>query len=176
MHRPVHASTLARPARGSGAGRHFVQQGTLSYTFEMTHQRTFTHSMTLMVVAMLFLAACGGDEEASVGTVPPVSEAPTTVAPTTSTTSTTTTTIAPDFVGDPEFDASSSVSTVGIDAVTFGMTIAQAEARRKHHHLHTSRCRRRRVSGDLRDRWHRRHDVPFRTGSSGRANTALRLN
>lgn len=85
--------------------------------------------MSLWVMALAFLVtACGGGDDASVDTVPPISEAPTTVATTTSSTTTTTTTEAPIFTGDPEFDSTSSVSTVGIDVVTFGMTIAQAEA------------------------------------------------
>lgn len=95
----------------------------------MTHRWPLVRTMSLLVFGLLLgLTACGGDEEASVGTVPPVSEAPTTIATSTTTTSTTTTTVAPDFEGEPEFDSSSSVSTVGIDAVTFGMTISQAEA------------------------------------------------
>ncbi len=84
----------------------------------------------LFSTALLLLTACGGDDgDATVGTVPPASIAPTTVAPTTTTTTTiaTTTTTEPDFEGTPEFDTNSSVSTVGIDAVTFGMTLARAE-------------------------------------------------
>ncbi|MDW3176645.1 MAG: hypothetical protein R8J94_04570 [Acidimicrobiia bacterium] len=95
----------------------------------MTHRRSHIRSMSLWVMALAFLVtACGGGDDASVETVPPISEAPTTVATTTSSTTTTTTTEAPIFTGDPEFDSTSSVSTVGIDVVTFGMTIAQAEA------------------------------------------------
>ncbi len=85
----------------------------------------------LFSAALVVLAACGGDDsDATVGTVPPASIAPTTVAPTTTTTTTiaTTTTTEPDFEGTPEFDTNSSVSTVGIDAVTFGMTLARAES------------------------------------------------
>lgn len=84
-----------------------------------------------VVAVALIAAACGGDGEASVGTVPPTSVAvETTAAPTTSAapTTTTTTTEAPDLVGTPAFDASSSVSTVGIDRVQFGMTVARAES------------------------------------------------
>lgn len=82
--------------------------------------------------AMFLLSACGdGDSDAIVGTVPPASIAeatPTTVAVvTTTTTIATTTSTEPSFEGTPEFDTNSSVSTVGIDAVTFGMTIARAE-------------------------------------------------
>jgi len=76
----------------------------------------------------LLVAACGGSDSASVDSVPPT-VVPTTAATTTTTSTTsTTTTEAPDLVGQPAFDASSSVSTVGIDRLTFGMTIAQAEA------------------------------------------------
>lgn len=93
------------------------------------------HSRLLRAGAIgcaLLLSACGGDDEtASVDTVPPVSQAPTTVATTTTTSAaptTTTTTIAVDFEGAPAFDSASSVSTVGIDAVNFGMTLATAES------------------------------------------------
>lgn len=87
----------------------------------------------MLALATLAFAACGGDDEgASVGTVPPTTVAvssTTTVATTAAPTSTiaTTTTAEPTFEGTPEFDSSSSVSTVGIDAVTFGMTLASAE-------------------------------------------------
>lgn len=78
--------------------------------------------------ALLTLAGCGGSDSASVDSVPPT-VIRTTIAPTTTLpTTTTTTTEAPDLVGTPAFDASSSVSTVGIDRITFGMTLAQAEA------------------------------------------------
>ena len=77
---------------------------------------------------LLVLASCGGDEDATVGTVPPASITPSTVAVTTTTTTiATTTTTEPDFEGAPEFDTNSSVSTVGIDAVSFGMTLPAAE-------------------------------------------------
>ena len=82
-----------------------------------------------LIVAVAVAACGGGDDDATVGTVPPASAAPTTIATTTtSTTSTTTTTIAIDFVGSPAFDSSSSVSTVGIDALFFGMTLNQASS------------------------------------------------
>ncbi len=84
-----------------------------------------------LVFATLLLSACGGDEsDASVGTVPPASiaESTTTTAAPTTTTIATTTTTEPNFEGTPEFDTNSSVSTVGIDAVTFGMTVARAES------------------------------------------------
>lgn len=91
---------------------------------------TRTLHAALFGAALLLLTACGGDDsDATVGTVAPASIAPTTVAPVTTTTTTiaTTTTTEPDFEGTPEFDTNSSVSTVGIDAVTFGMTLARAE-------------------------------------------------
>jgi hypothetical protein len=84
--------------------------------------------MAPLIFAITLLTACGGDGEATVDTVPPVSSSSTTTLPPTSSTTTTSTTEAPEFVGEPEFDDASSVSTVGIDVVTFGMTVAQAEA------------------------------------------------
>lgn len=102
------------------------------YTLAMRHTSSLSlRRLSLALIAAIALAACGGggDEDASVGTVPPADTTPSTVATTTSTTTTTTTTtttIAFDFVGTPAFDSSSSVSTVGIDAVFFGMTLNQA--------------------------------------------------
>ena len=85
------------------------------------------------VGAALVLSGCGGDDSAdtTVGTVAPTTTAAvqsttTTAAPVT-TTIATTTTIEPTFEGTPEFDSNSSVSTVGIDAVTFGLTLNQAQ-------------------------------------------------
>ena len=102
----------------------------LSYTLDMRHTSWFSlRRLAITVLAMTALASCGGgDEDATVGTVPPASITPSTVATTTTAavTTTTTTTIAIDFVGTPAFDSSSSVSTVGIDAVFFGMTLNQA--------------------------------------------------
>ena len=96
----------------------------------MRHTSWFSlRRLAIAVLAMIALASCGGgDEDATVGTVPPASITPSTVATTTTVavTTTTTTTIAIDFVGTPAFDSSSSVSTVGIDAVFFGMTLNQA--------------------------------------------------
>lgn len=78
------------------------------------------------------LAACGGDEsDATVGTVAPTSSSTTTIVITTTsatpTTQATTTTETPEFVGAAAFTGNSSVSTVGIDRITFGMTVNQAE-------------------------------------------------
>lgn len=86
-----------------------------------------------LLIATLLFSACGGDaDDATVGTVPPTSlaaDTPTTIATTTTVAAAvaTTTTTEPSFEGTPEFDTNSSVSTVGIDAVTFGMTVARAE-------------------------------------------------
>lgn len=94
----------------------------------MNRQRFARQSISLLVICLsAILTSCGSDGDATVGTVPPVSEPTTTLAPSTTTTTSTTTTEAPDFSGTPEFDSTSSVSTVGIDVVIFGMTIAQAE-------------------------------------------------
>ena len=82
------------------------------------------------LAAVLLVAACGGDQSAaSVDTVPPTTVATTVVTTTTTTiaTTTTTSTVAPTLVGDPLFDGASTVSTVGIDRVMFGMTLNQAE-------------------------------------------------
>ena len=103
----------------------------LFYTFEMAgHIPSRFFSIAGLAAVLMLLSGCGGDDETTVGTVPPASIAPSTVAPATTTTTTiaTTTTETPELVGAPEFDALSSVSTVGIDAVTFGMTVARAES------------------------------------------------
>jgi hypothetical protein len=82
----------------------------------------------LAVAAISLLVACGGSDSASVDSVPPT-VVPTTIATTTTmATTSTTTTEAPELSGTPAFDASSSVSTVGIDRITFGMTLSQAAA------------------------------------------------
>lgn len=114
----------------------------------MSHTRPLRNNRMATVIFGLIcavaLASCGGDDESdtTVGTVPPVSAAAgedagadaavatTAAAPTTTTTVVveTTTTTEPTFEGAPEFDSSSSVSTVGIDALTFGMTLARAES------------------------------------------------
>ena len=93
----------------------------------MNRQRSSRHVLPAVFFAAVLLAACGGDGDATVDTVPPVSSSSTTTVPPTSSTTTTSTTEPPEFVGEPEFDSASSVSTVGIDVVTFGMTVTQAE-------------------------------------------------
>ncbi|MFT7475854.1 MAG: hypothetical protein ACI81L_002796 [Verrucomicrobiales bacterium] len=104
----------------------------LLYTFGMAgHFHSRFVSIAGAAAILILLSGCGGDDEATVGTVPPASITPSTVAPATTTTTTstiaTTTTETPNLVGSPEFDTTSSVSTVGIDAVIFGMTVARAE-------------------------------------------------
>jgi hypothetical protein len=102
----------------------------LLYTFVMAgHFHSRFISIAGAVAVLMLVSGCGGDDEATVGTVPPASITPSTVVPATTTTSTiaTTTTEPPELVGSPEFDTTSSVSTVGIDAVIFGMTVARAE-------------------------------------------------
>ena len=84
----------------------------------------------LFVAGLVLLAACGGDDSATVDSVAPTTAAPsTTAAPTTTAppTTTTTTTEVQLLVGTPAFDEASSVSTVGIDVLTFGMSVAEAE-------------------------------------------------
>ena len=111
----------------------------MSHTRPLRHNRMATTVFGL--ICAVALASCGGDDDSdtTVGTVPPVSAAAsedadaaiaTTAAPTTTTTVViaTTSTTEPTFEGTPEFDANSSVSTVGIDALTFGMTLARAES------------------------------------------------
>ena len=108
---------------------HFDRVLMLPYTLDMRHTPRFPlRRFVITVLAAVALASCGGgNDDATVGTVPPATVTPTTVATTTtSTTTTTTTTIVADFVGAPAFDSSSSVSTVGIDALFFGMTLNQA--------------------------------------------------
>ena len=82
----------------------------------------------LTLFGALFLAACGGDEPATEvlgdSVVANESTTTTTAAPTTTVAPTTTESFA--LTGLPEFTADSSVTTVGIDAVVFGMTINQA--------------------------------------------------
>jgi len=97
------------------------------------HAVRYLARCTALVFTVVTFAGCGGDDgDATVGTVPPTTVAATpTTAPTTSaapsTTIATTTTTEPTFEGTPEFDQNSSVSTVGIDAVTFGMTLNTAQ-------------------------------------------------
>lgn len=97
----------------------------------MGTSRRLTHRhVTLALSAALVFASCGGDDdsETTVGTVPPVSVTSSTTFTTTTAAPTTTSSIAPtrDFTGSPAFNSSSSVTTSGIDAVFFGMTLGQA--------------------------------------------------
>ena len=125
----------AAPSTPAETRAHFFSGRVLSYTFAMVDTfRSVVRAPRLLKTALfstalVVLAACGGDgSDATVDTVPPASITPTTIATTTTTTPiSTTTTTEPDFEGTPEFDSNSSVSTVGIDAVTFGMTLARAE-------------------------------------------------
>lgn len=94
----------------------------------MKLHRPTRHALAAVLVVSTMFTACGGDGDATVDTVPPVSSSSTTTVAPTSSTTTTSTTEAPEFVGEPEFDSASTVSTVGIDVVVFGMTVAQAEA------------------------------------------------
>ena len=109
----------------------FDRSRKLTYSGVMRRMsRSRRTKVTIALCLALTVAACGGDEDsdATVGTVPPASVTPTTDATTTTTiaTTSTTTTTPPDFSGTPAFDSASSVSTVGIDALTFGMTLNQA--------------------------------------------------
>lgn len=125
----AHRRTVSHTPRSLDAGGHFMGVGVLSYTFAMrTSPSLRSHCLALFAVGVIsMLTACGGGDDATVGTVPPVSSQSTTEAPSTTASTTTTTTEALALSGEPEFDSSSSVSTVGIDVVVFGMTIAQAE-------------------------------------------------
>ena len=81
----------------------------------------------IAVASALFLAACGGEDPATevLGDTVTATESSTTTS-TTTTTIATTTTEAFELTGLPEFTSDSSVTTVGIDAVVFGMTVNQA--------------------------------------------------
>ncbi len=123
----ANAIRMPRPYRDLCRWGRFDRSARLTYTFGVPVR---ARPLVAALIAGVLLAGCGGDESASVDSVPPTTASTsTTSAPTTTaapTTSTTTTT-APELVGAPAFDAASSVSTVGIDRVTFGMTVAQAE-------------------------------------------------
>ena len=82
----------------------------------------------VVLIFALAASACGGSQDASVDTVPPTSSTTTSSTTTTVAPTTTSSTEVPQFVGAPAFDVASSVSTVGIDRVTFGMTVNQASA------------------------------------------------
>ena len=117
---------------GSYPERHFDRSGQLPYTVPMRcNSQSTLARLAILVVGALIAAGCGGgDEDATVGTVPPTSVVSTSIATTTTTapTTTTTSTIPPNFEGAPAFDSSSSVSTVGVDALFFGMTLSQASS------------------------------------------------
>ena len=98
---------------------------TLEIMFRMRLPRSL--AALLCAVAML-TAACGGDEEGSVDTVPPAPSTSSTSTSTTIATTSTTTTEAPTLSGEPAFDAASTVSTVGIDRIIFGMTVSRAQS------------------------------------------------
>ena len=85
----------------------------------------------LIVAVVLFFGACEGGRELPAPTI-----TSTTTTSTTTSTTTTTTTIDPSVfgtlppigsLGTPTLDRSSTVSTVGIDRVTFGMTVEEAQ-------------------------------------------------
>ena len=82
----------------------------------------------LLCAFVLLVAACGGDEEGSVDTVPPATTASNTSSTTTIATTSSATTDAPALSGEPAFDAASTVSTVGIDRLIFGMTLDRAQS------------------------------------------------
>ena len=86
----------------------------------------------LLVAVVLFFGACEGARELPAPTI----TSTTTTTSSTTTTTTTTTTIDPSVMGTlppieglsaPTLDRSSTVSTVGIDRVTFGMTVEEAQ-------------------------------------------------
>lgn len=83
----------------------------------------------ILLAASVLFVACGGDADSSAANPDATSTTTTTTASTTTTTTiATTSTAVPDLVGFPEFTEDSSVSTVGIDAVNFGMTVSTAAA------------------------------------------------
>lgn len=98
-------------------------------TLEIMFRMSVSRSLAALLCALTMLAAaCGGDEEGSVDTVPPTSATSSTSSTTTIATTNTTTTEGPALSGDPAFDASSTVSTVGIDRIIFGMTLNRAQS------------------------------------------------
>ncbi|MCP4084963.1 MAG: hypothetical protein GY745_07920 [Actinomycetia bacterium] len=83
-----------------------------------------------LLAAALFIAACGGDSNEDSGGVENATTTMasiTTTAPTAPTTTTTTTTTVAGPT-EPTLTDNSSLSTVGLDTVTFGMTVRAAEA------------------------------------------------
>lgn len=100
----------------------------LSYTRAMRARRTVMVLPALTICVALMAAACGGGSDgASVDSVPPTVATTTTAPTTTIATTSTTTTEAPILDGEPAFDSASTVSTVGIDRLIFGMTLPAAE-------------------------------------------------
>ncbi len=86
-----------------------------------------------LVVALALLSACGGSGPGDdIATPPSVGFTPRTDAPTPGTDppapGTSTPVPAPSDLGPPTLSDSSTISTVGLDAVHFGMTLAEAEA------------------------------------------------
>lgn len=78
-------------------------------------------------IAILATACGGGSDGASVDSVPPTIATTTSSTTTTIATTTSSTTEAPVLSGEPAFDSDSTVSTVGIDRLIFGMTLNRAE-------------------------------------------------
>ena len=87
----------------------------------------------ILVAFVLFLGTCGrsGDD------TPPTTTTTSTTSTTSTTTTSTTTTLDPlslgtlppvEGIGSPKLGTSSSVTTVGLDTVYFGMTVADAQA------------------------------------------------
>ena len=99
--------------------------------FTATSRRftVFLQRIAVLIVGAILLAACGSDDEANAGADPAAvtnqSTTTTTIAQTTTTIATTTTELV-ELTGLPEFTSDSSVTTVGIDELVFGMTVSQA--------------------------------------------------
>ncbi|RMH79140.1 MAG: hypothetical protein D6683_06750 [Actinomyces sp.] len=87
------------------------------------------HARFVLVALLPLAAACGGGGTDEPATAPTTTASSTTAPTTTSTTTTTTTTLEPALadLGPPTLDEASHLSTVGLDTVTFGMTVATAQ-------------------------------------------------
>jgi hypothetical protein len=91
--------------------------------------------MRLLLIAIIFgslCVACGGDDGSPTDTADSSSTSTTSATPASSTVSITTTSVPnkaakPGAKTKPTLDADSSLSTVGLDSVTFGMTAKQAQ-------------------------------------------------